>query len=515
MSLLRLRTRPSDVQKIDERVQEWVENGRYASSVRGMMIGTSCDKPYLVNVPVDLGISNYHSVDDLNVRPYMWMTNEPEFKSFIRNREHVDRFPLNARSALDHPFTFFFEEDTTPAGSNKLIRKLGTPYETDTVDTMRGNVIVLKHTNNGNIDNIGMEDWPLVKVILEWLVGHRGLYINTCPHGLTKAQTNVYSRPALHEDYSLPVDSRSSPQTYPIHLLHQILRIRDLRLTFFENTGVLTLFALGATCSTMRTWVQAFYRGRVTRLLSNVFPVPRHIEFFDVLHSHHSRIGGSFAYAVVDPSSVFIPNNINILSPFGKGDSFCDILLDRWGCTLVTDGPTREPVSSDFFEPRTIYMKTPQGYSITITESDDFSLMSLMLTGYTTAECVLLGGHTFTLLYPSLVENREVLRLPSVERAIPEQVLDCVSTRFNLLDSTQHLGRPCGESCPNIWRRSLGMKGSATLYWGGFKNGRDSRLKSGSYEWKIAHTCRNPLCKWSSIKPMEMCDWLWWAVPDA
>ncbi|KAJ3765177.1 hypothetical protein FB446DRAFT_795316 [Lentinula raphanica] len=228
----------------------------------------------------------------------------------------------------------------------------------------------------------------------------------------------------------------------------------------------------------MRTWVHTYYRSRITRLLSKVFPVPRHQEFFNVLHAHHSRIGGSFAYAIVDSSSVFVPDNINILSPAGQGDSFRDVLVAKWGCTVESNGPSRDPVSPDVFAPTTIHMKTAEGFTLTITESDDLSLMSLMLTGYTTAECVLVGGHTFTLLYPLLVENGEVLRLPSVERPIPERALDTVAARFKLLDSTEHLGRPCGESCPNIWRRSLGMRGSATLYWGGFKAGKDTRLKS-------------------------------------
>ncbi|KAJ3817732.1 hypothetical protein F5880DRAFT_1511539, partial [Lentinula raphanica] len=490
-------------------------DGLYTSAILGMVIGTGCDAPYLVHIPVDLDVKEYHSVDDLNIRPYIWQTDEPEFKSYGRNREHVDRFPTNAHTALESPFTFFFEESTSPAANNRLIRKLGTAYDNGSVDTLRGNVVVLKHKTDGSIDNIQISDWPLVKVILEWMVNHRWHYSDTCPHGLTKALPNLHTKPSLHVEHSLPLYTHKTPQTYTAYLLRMILSNRDLRYTIFENAGVLSLFALGATCSTMRTWVHTYYRSRITRLLCKVFPVPRHQEFFNVLHAHHSRIGGSFAYAIVDSSSVFIPDNINILSPAGQGDSFRDVLLSKWGCTLESSGPTRDPVSPDVFAPTTIHMKTAEGFKLTITESDDLSLMSLMLTGYTTAECVLVGGHTFTLLYPSLVEHGEVLRLPSVERAIPERALDTVAARFKLLDSTEHLGRPCGESCPNIWRRSLGMRGSATLYWGGFKAGKDTRLKSGSFEWKIAHRCRNPLCKWSAVQPMQMCNWLWWEVVKA
>ncbi|KAJ3966891.1 hypothetical protein EV361DRAFT_1011288 [Lentinula raphanica] len=481
MALARLRTTTPDILKIDQHVQLWLKDGLYSQVFLAMIIGNGCDSPYLVHVPVDIDIPEYHSIDDLNVRMYMWMTDEPEFKTFHRNREHVNRFPTNAHTALENPFTFFFEEDTAPTSNNRLIRKLGTAYESASVETLRGNVVVLKHKTDGSIDNMRKSDWPLVKVILE----------------------------------CFSLGTPAAAQTPSVELLHMILANRDVRYTLFEHTSVLSLFSSGATCTTMHDWVQTFYRSRVKRLLGNVFPAKLHPDFFNVLHSHKSRIGGSMAYAIVDPSTIFIPNNINILSPWGEADSFRDVLLRDWECTLEQDEPTREPVNSDMFPPRTMHLKTAQGYSITITESDNLSLTALMLNGYTTAECVLVGGHTFTLLYPSLVDNGEVLRLPSIDRAIPEEVLDCVGARFKLLESTEDLGRPCRESCPNLWRRSIGMKDVATLYWGGFRGGKDSRLIAGSFEWKLAHTCRNPLCKWSKVSPMQMCKWLWWNVAKA
>ncbi|KAJ3824620.1 hypothetical protein F5880DRAFT_1558463 [Lentinula raphanica] len=508
--LMRLRTTPRDVERINEHVQDWIKNGLYAGSVIGTVIGTACDGPMLVHIPVDLGINNLRSIDDLNVRPYMWMPNSPEFKSYERNREHVNHFPTDAATALDHPFTFYFEENSSRAANNNLIRKAGVPYDYNPVPSVRGNVLIVKHNRDGSMENMVEEDWMLVKVILEWIVANRWNYTATCLHGIPKPLTVIRSIPAVHE--APPGALFKSPIPSHIRLLERILYIRDLRLTLFANTGVVTLFALGATCSTLRTWVQAFYRTRAKHLLDKVFPGLPIEDFFELLNLNEARIGGSFAYAIVDPTSIFTPRDLNILSPTAKGDSLRDMLVAEWKCTREPDEPNRPTPNNDDDPEWTMYLRSASGYTITITESDDRSLLPLMLTGYSTAECVLVGGHTFTLLYPSLVENGEVLRLPSLGRPIPDSVFDTISNRFKLLDSTEYLGRRCGECCPNIWRRTMGMRGSATLYWGGLSEGRDSRLRPGSYEWKIAHACRNPLCEWRNVSPMEMCQWLWWEV---
>ncbi|KAJ3840145.1 hypothetical protein EV361DRAFT_950478 [Lentinula raphanica] len=423
-SLIRLRTTTADVKKIDRHVQKALKNGIYKFSVKGIVLGTACEAPYIVHIPLDLGLDNFHSIDDLNVRPYLWMTNEPEFKSFDRNREHVDRFPLDARTALNNPYTFFFEEGTTRAATNRLIRNSGIPYFEDSVETLRGNVLVVKHKSDGKLDDMDNSDWPLVKVILEWMVGHRLNYLDTCPHGMMKPITIHRTGPGLPEVTSLTIFTPAEPYPRSAELLQTIYRIRDLRLTMFEHTGAVSLFAMAATCSTMRTWIQSFYRSRVRRLFARAFHPGRLLEFFDLLDSFQSRIGGSFAYAAVDPTSTFIPKDLNILVPEGGAEAFQDALVENWGCSVEPTRPKRKSPSTDVFASRTMYLQTPLGFSITLTESDGASLLPLMLTGYTTAECVLLGAHTFTLLYPSLVENGEVLRLPAVERAIPQDVVD-------------------------------------------------------------------------------------------
>ncbi|KAJ3715040.1 hypothetical protein C8R42DRAFT_725986 [Lentinula raphanica] len=121
-SLLALRTSSADLIKINDRVLEWLQNGIYPDSVQGLAIGTFGTSPSLVHIPVDGGIDNYQSIDDLDVRMYMWKSRKPSFNSCCLNQFHVDRFPAQASTALKHAYTFYFEESSSPAAFNKFIR---------------------------------------------------------------------------------------------------------------------------------------------------------------------------------------------------------------------------------------------------------------------------------------------------------------------------------------------------------------------------------------------------------
>ncbi|KAJ3971574.1 hypothetical protein EV361DRAFT_208229 [Lentinula raphanica] len=342
------------------------------------------------------------------------------------------------------------------------------------------------------------------------LIPNRWMYSDTCPHELGYPSQTL--QPSQHPSPGMGL-TVPSPLQHALHPTVDLLLMcqnRDLCWTFFETMGVVTLFALSATCTSMRRLTTEFYRGRTRGALANVFEGQRHADLLELVNNYEARIGGLFAHCVVDPTCSFIPNNLDILTPAGNGDGLRDELLRNWNCTLLPGEELRRRTTTQPADRRTFYMKSPLDFKISITESEDVSLLPVMLTGYTTAECVLLGAHTFTLFYPSLVENGEVLRLPAAGQGIPVDILDEISSLWTLLDSTENVGRPCGECCPNIWRRTLGMRRSATLNWGGFTSQLDSELISGSYQWKLDGECKNVLCKWSLHQPQDMNRWLWW-----
>ncbi|KAJ3719274.1 hypothetical protein C8R42DRAFT_643540 [Lentinula raphanica] len=488
---LQNKTSPSDL-FLYRRTNPDPSTGIYPDSVQGLVIGTFSTYPTLVHIPVDAGVDDYQSIDDLDVRMYMWKSRKPSINSCCLNRFHVDHFPAQASSGLKHPYTFYFEESSSPAAFNKFIRDNILPYDFRPVPSLRGNVVIVKHTN-GVIDDMTLQDWPLVEVILEWMTEHRWQFSDSCPNEIPKGKPPVKPLGDASSDIANPTSGIVTVS------LQSLLDKLDLCWTIFEHTPVLSLFALGATCSNIRASVQAFYRGRVIHMMATVFEAGRHSQFLQVIDHFGSRIGGSLAYRVVDPTATFTPNDLNILTPFGKAERLCEELTSVWDCVLGPGLPRVNRAGPDFCPGDTYYLKSPLGFPITITESYDDSIVPLMLTGFTTAE-----------LYPTLVENGQVLRLPCEGRKIPDDFMATVRNRLDVLDSTDNLGRPCLECCPNVWRRTAGMRGSATMHWGGLTPGTDTKLKSGSYEWKTGDRCRNELCKWNGVEALEMSRWRWW-----
>ncbi|KAJ3764602.1 hypothetical protein FB446DRAFT_49024 [Lentinula raphanica] len=98
----------------------------------------------------------------------------------------------------------------------------------------------------------------------------------------------------------------------------------------------------------------------------------------------------------------------------------------------------------------------------------------------TTAESILMGSESFTLLYPTLVNEGVVLPMSGYGVGMPRN-----------LDHTL------------LWRCSQGGRWTATWNWGGLAdNDKEKELDWGSFEWKIGHDCINPCCGWKNRIPV-------------
>ncbi|KAJ3772900.1 hypothetical protein FB446DRAFT_788305 [Lentinula raphanica] len=502
-----------DLRRIVKCVADKIDNNLYSSSALALFVGNWCDTPVLVPAPVVPGVQFWRSVDELDVRMYIWTSNQPGLKNCNLNRIHVDRFPPSADTALKRPLTFYFEPENTPTSRSVLMRRKVRPYPGLPVPPLRGNVLVIKHDREGVVD-MEKKDWPLVKVILEWLMVHRGDYADVRPPIFA---TPYLLRPIVENQCAIRDHSQENQASirHATNALrrHPLWRVLDLRWTVFESMGILTLFSLSGTCRTMRRWVRAFYRARVSRMLSNAFEDKHHAAFLDTLEEFDGKIGGSAAYSVADPCAPIVPNDINIMVPYGSGRSLCCELKTEFGCTGQTAG--NEDLIRDRFDTwlNNFYvLHTPMGFKLTISESETSSHLPLMLAGYSTAECVLLGRQNFTVMFPSLIEHGDVISMHAMGYTIPADVSMRLRRRWALLESTEELNRPCGECCPRLLRRSFGHRQCATLKWGGYSKGAESEIQWGSYEWKISFDCHNFFC--DNPRPLEMSRWLCWEERD-
>ncbi|KAJ3966314.1 hypothetical protein EV361DRAFT_872492 [Lentinula raphanica] len=452
---LRMRTRNKDVEMIDRQVVLMSKDRLFGGTIKAFIAGTHCDAPILVNVPIDVNIQTWRSVDDLNVRMYVWRPDKAGVRACDSDRYYIDHFPDDATTALPTPYTFFCEPDNGPSARNSLVQDKALPFDKQVFPTIRGNIVVIKH-QDGEVVDMEMWDWPLVKVILEWLVVNRlqyGITMSTCYDVFAKRLPTVIpavpSPPARRTITHTPVPSARASMVF---------RIGHLRCEVFTLLGICSLFSLAATNHQMRSWVLKFYKGRVTSVLSNVLPSDKHSAFLQLINSNSGRIAGSTAYQIADPMSNFNPSDLNILVPIGCRVGLRRQLKLRFDCTENSDGIEIGRKYLSNWSKGTSHLMSPTGHPITITESNDDSFIPLMVAGYSTA-----------------------------------------------------------ETCPRLWRRSQGGRWTATWNWGGLADNDDEEdydeekeLDWGSFEWKIGHDCVNPCCGWKNRIPLELCRYKSW-----
>ncbi|KAJ3766178.1 hypothetical protein FB446DRAFT_794352 [Lentinula raphanica] len=495
-----LRTMPSDVENINNRVLLMKKDGLYGHTVQAFFLGTACDNARLVNVPVDVNISTWKSIDDLDMKMYLWTSAGPGIRSCGANWFYIDRFPVDATTALSNPFTIIFEPRMTKSAWNILLVKKTVPFENQWFPGMRGNILVFKHDLDGIID-MQFWDWRLVKVIVEWLVVNRYVHEDRTLPGLFSKQLPTVIPPDLFQ----PTQLSTTVPLAPVQRTQVFWATHELRWAVFSSMGVATLFNFASCSWETRKWVQYFYRGRLTSVLSDFFPQNRCLELVDVIDTFEGRIAGSIAYRIVDPMSTFVPRNLNIVVPSGCRLGLQRVLIKEWNCTLGIDGRNAGRKIWRPWSNGTTQLSTEKGFKITITESVDDYMLPLMLAGYSTAECVLVGRQTFTILYPSLVEEGIVLKMSNYGSDMPDDYMDVLASRFDTYESTELLPVPCAEACPRLWRRSLGQRWCVTYRWSGRRGlPKESDLAWGSFEWKIGHDCRNSLCRWKNTVPLDL-----------
>ncbi|KAJ3823759.1 hypothetical protein F5880DRAFT_1612582 [Lentinula raphanica] len=181
----------------------------------------------------------------------------------------------------------------------------------------------------------------------------------------------------------------------------------------------------------MRSWVLKFYKGRVTSVLSNVLPSDKHSAFLQLINSNSGRIAGSTAYQIADPMSNFNPSDLNILVPIGCRVGLRRQLKLKFDCTENADGIEIGRKYLSNWSKGTSRLTSPTGHPITITESNDDSFIPLMVAGYSTAESVLMGSESFTLLYPTLVNEGVVLPMSGYGVGMPRNLDHILLSRFH------------------------------------------------------------------------------------
>ncbi|KAJ3754799.1 hypothetical protein EV360DRAFT_73411 [Lentinula raphanica] len=144
-SIVRFRTRTEDIKKIDSQILKLYQEGLVGKVFKAIVVGTHCDGPHLVNVGVDINISMFSAVEDLNVHAYLWKSKEPGIICCANTTVHVNHLLDNALTKLDQPYMFFFESPRSMSLTNNVVADNAIVDDDVDIPVIWGNVLVIKH----------------------------------------------------------------------------------------------------------------------------------------------------------------------------------------------------------------------------------------------------------------------------------------------------------------------------------------------------------------------------------
>lgn len=127
----------------------------------------------IVSVPLDMGLTQYQSIDDLYTSTYIYRMFRTGLTICDDERVHINRFPIDSDALLPNPFTFYFCGQHDGLEVNNFVER-HTLRLVQPDSLWSGNILVLKHAkpvNNYREDrlvDVDAEDLRVVKIILEW-----------------------------------------------------------------------------------------------------------------------------------------------------------------------------------------------------------------------------------------------------------------------------------------------------------------------------------------------------------
>ncbi|KAJ7264029.1 hypothetical protein B0H12DRAFT_1068831 [Mycena haematopus] len=320
----------------------------------------------------------------------------------------------------------------------------------------------------------------------------RSFYINRYPldepRDLTHSYTIVVTSQHTHGHHVHPVNSlinKLVPELvkpwrgnvlifrHSKSAARYLINVEETNYVVNERSSPTTAALPSASSSDcrFREYVKRYMKGRITRYTSSFFPPRLNTQpwspddfsilqrFFLALDVTRSWIVGSVALAVAstlsDPSC---PNNMNIITSYTQQMTLvkfftneAGFVLSRWESITASIAPTLGPLF--FAAPN-----TNQWIAIAAHEIITPVLHNVADQRH------LIGWRPTSSIHPSIPSSTPHHTYHS------DSPFEEVCT---LEESTFSWDRPCGYSCPAIWRAAKGLKGFAHVKWGGM-DGNDT-----------------------------------------
>ncbi|KAJ7031318.1 hypothetical protein C8F04DRAFT_1185958 [Mycena alexandri] len=283
---------------------------------------------------------------------------------------------------------------------------------------------------------------------------------------------------------------------------HQFFHIPEMLLMeLLPHCQLDSVMALAQTSHYARDFVKAFFATNQRILLQAFIGISNAViaMFYWILEVSGSGMAGAFASSLLTPPyNIELTLNLNLFVPRGNVFLWRDF-LGSLKLPLANDQPGVDRRYHHTTFSHVVFLGKSKGTTISISESRDNSVLTPLIGATTTLNTTICTAAKFYSLYADLLRQRR-----AIEGWFPTPVRKAVAIGkrgYRSSFSTTSWDRPCGLSCPVLWRHVRGLTGVGVFTWGGDRNQHDDFSEVGipvtdnDFKWRLGDTCTNRHCQ--------------------
>ncbi|KAG1876932.1 hypothetical protein C8R48DRAFT_668950 [Suillus tomentosus] len=480
----------ADIVHLDHAIREHYPP--YSLIFQGLLYATACDRPYLVPVPVQHGVTTSCTMQVLEVN--YWV--------------HQRAFSAStaSRIPLDDVYTFFFEDETNSPPPNSLVNNIapigavGTRFD--------GNLLVMKE-HDGSLVNITDNDIGLVTFLLKSSKTMAVVQM-LCPLNATHSQNLEFQSQGVRLLRVLPLPLRLIIKYCSANLEHLeflstsrmfgspnqgtmiFSQDEDITTAILERLSLPDLTKMGQTCRRLRDIATDVARRRFGHIIIP-FTGHNYDTFLSVLRRTRTVITGSCARKMLTGEVDARARDLNLVAPatgFNDLHKFITGVL-RLPCVSKRCHPGMREIVGRFRK-----YALPTRVITVSTAKVDMHIMHVILHAPSTADMILMTAGGLVSFYSNMTLQGITLTSRTGHHVRWGEKLGTIGDiveGFEVARSTEFLGGSCGRHCVTFWHQVSDNAFRLALDW----NIKDSArwcVEDVDVEWRVDSNCMNPSC---------------------
>jgi len=283
-----------------------------------------------------------------------------------------------------------------------------------------------------------------------------------------------------------------------------VLSITNVVLHLFVFLDYITVHNISLTSKSMRRNIAHAHSERYLNLL-RPYVMTNGGNFVDAIENNNGVIVGSAALSLVQPAHHWQPRDLNIVVSRGHALSLCLFLQSNGFLNIQNATPQFDESwsrTSAFSHHRLSHCQNA-GQCITITESIDDTVLTVILASVSTSEMMFVTYYGIFMAHPRFTFRGLAFRtLFRVNAEISNfKAKRCSEMDLMPIRHTSGKKSACNRDCPIIWRSIDDYKNILLVDW--TYEGREEEtgpkkpryhIRDCKYRWRLALECHNPWC---------------------